>query len=103
MIGRSRSLRVIGRTTVLIVPATKKLLQHIGPPTLQEGEHSTTLLGQWSTTALFWNPQVALPVNERTLLPVLISLAPAATLQARIAQQVATVLAAHGTPEAISR
>jgi hypothetical protein len=32
---------------VLIVRATKKLLDRIGPPNLDEGEQSTTLLGQW--------------------------------------------------------
>jgi hypothetical protein len=86
---------------VLIVRATKKLLDRIGPPNLDEGEQPTTLLGQWYATALFWKPQVALFVNEPTLLPVLMPLAPAATLLARFPQQVATVLAAHGVPEAI--
>src|SRR5215470_20441864 len=37
-------------------------------------------------------------VNEPTLLPVLMPLAPAATLLARFPQQLAAVLAAHGTP-----
>jgi len=69
---------------VLIVCATKKLLARLGSPTLQDGEHSTTLLGQWYATALPWRPQVALLVNEPTLLPVLMPLAPAATLLARI-------------------
>jgi uncharacterized protein DUF6933 len=86
---------------VLIVRATKKLLQRIGPPTLREGEDSTTLLGQWYATALPWRPQVALLVNETTLLPVLMPLAPAATLLARFAEQVATVLAAHGAPDTV--
>jgi hypothetical protein len=86
---------------VLIVRATKKLLQRVGPPTLREGEPCTTLLGQWYATVLFWRPQVALLVNEPTLLPVLMPLAPAATLPTRIAEQIATVLAAHGTPTAI--
>jgi hypothetical protein len=86
---------------VLIVRATKKLLQRVGPPTLGEGEHCTTLLGQWYATALFWKPQVTLLVNEPTLLPVLMPLAPAATLLTRLAEQIATVLAAHGTPTAI--
>jgi hypothetical protein len=40
-------------------------------------------------------------VNEPTLLPVLMPLAPAATLLARFPQQAATVLAVHGIPEAI--
>jgi hypothetical protein len=85
---------------VLIVRATKKLLDRIGPPSLDE-EQSTTLMGQWYATAVFWKPQVALFVNEPTLLPVLMPLAPAATLLARFPQQVAAVLAAHGTPEAV--
>ena len=86
---------------VLIVRATKKLLDRIGPPNLGDDEQSTTLLGQWYATALFWKPQVALFVNEPTLLPVLMPLAPAATLLARFPQQLAMVLAAHGTPDAI--
>jgi hypothetical protein len=83
---------------VLIVRATKKLLDRIGPPSLNEGEQSTTLLGQWYATALFWKPHVALFVNEPTLLPVLLPLAPAATLLARFPKQLAAVLAAHRTP-----
>jgi hypothetical protein len=86
---------------VLIVRATKKLLDRIGAPTLGEGGQSTTVLGQWYATALFWKPQVALFVSEPTLLPVLMPLAPAATLLARFPQQVAAVLAAHGAPDAV--
>jgi Domain of unknown function (DUF6933) len=86
---------------VLTVRATKKLLDRIGPPSLGEGEQSTTLMGQWYATALFWKPQVALFVNEPTLLPVLMPLAPAATLLARFPQQLAAVLAAQGTPDAV--
>jgi hypothetical protein len=84
--------------TVLIVRATKKLLQRLGRPTLGAGEGSTTLLGEWYATALFWRPQVVLLVNEPTLLPVLMPLAPAATLAARIPAQIAAVLSAHGAP-----
>jgi hypothetical protein len=86
---------------MLIVRATKKLLDRIGPPSLGEDEQSTTVLSQWYATAVFWKPQVALFVNEPTLLPILMPLAPAATLLARFPQQAATVLAAHGTPETI--
>ena len=93
------SLGQYGR--VLIVRATKKLLDRIGPPDLGEGEQSTTLMGQWYATALFWKPQVALFVSEPTLLPVLMPLAPAATVLARFPQQLAAVLAAHGTPGAV--
>jgi hypothetical protein len=86
---------------VLIVHATKKLLDRIGPPTVRDGEQSTTLLGHWYATALAWRPQVALLVNEPTLLPVLMPLAPAATLLTRVPEQIATVLAAHATPSAV--
>jgi hypothetical protein len=86
---------------VLIVRATQKLLQRVGPPIVHDSEQSTTLLGEWYATALFWKPQVALLVNETTLLPALMPLAPAATLPSRIAEQIATVLAAHGTPPVI--
>ena len=84
---------------MLILRATKKLLQRIGRPTLDPDDQSTTQLGQWYATALVWKPQVALLVNEPTLLPVLIPLAPAATLPARAAEHIGTVLAAHGTPD----
>jgi hypothetical protein len=58
-------------------------------------------MGQWYATAMFWKPQVALFVNEPTLLRVLMPLAPAATLLARFPQQAAAVLAAHGVPVAV--
>jgi len=86
---------------VLILCATKKLLDRIGPPAMPDGERSTTQLGQWYATALSWRPQVALLVNEPTLLPVLMPLAPAATLPRRAAGQIAAVLAAHAAPDAV--
>lgn len=86
---------------MLIVRATGKLRQRLGRPTLREGEGATTLLGEWYATILFWRPQVALLVNEPTLLPVLMPLAPAATLPARIPQQIVAALSAHGAPDSI--
>nr|WP_317737620.1 hypothetical protein [Burkholderia pseudomallei] len=53
-------------------------------------------MSHWYATVLFWRPQVVLCVNERTLLPVLIPLAPAATLPARFPEALAIVLQAHG-------
>ena len=50
---------------------------------------------------MFWKPHVALFVSEPTLLPVLMPLAPAATLLARFSQQAAAVLAAHEAPDAV--
>jgi hypothetical protein len=57
-------------------------------------------LGNWYATALFWKPQLALFVNEKTLLPVLMPLAPAASLARRFPAQLALVLEAHGVAPA---
>lgn len=83
---------------MVIVRATKRLLDRLGPPRSAVEQASTTLLGDWYATAWFWRPQVALLVSEVTLLPVLMPLAPAATLLQRFGSQLATVLDAHGTP-----
>ncbi|MET8529534.1 hypothetical protein [Micromonospora sp. NPDC005172] len=88
---------------MFVLRATAKLRQRIGPSTSHDGEGSTTLLGDWYATMLPWRPQVALLVNERTLLPALIPLAPAATMPARVAEQVGEVLAAHGVPDPVIR
>lgn len=50
----------------------------------------------WFATALFWKPQVALLVNARTFLPVLVRLAPAATLLDRLPEEISRILALHG-------
>lgn len=84
---------------VLIIRATKKLLGRLGPTTTTDGQSSTTRLGDWYATVWFWRPQVALLVSEATLLPVLMPLAPAATLPRRFPTALAAVLAAHGTPQ----
>lgn len=86
---------------MFVVRATKKLLRRLGPATLGADEPTTTLLGDWYATALFWKPQVALFVDARTLLPVLTPLAPASTLLTRFPDALATVLTAHGVPTAI--
>jgi hypothetical protein len=80
---------------VLTVRATKKLLRLTGPSTALADDGGTTLLGPWYATVLFWRPRVALLVNESTLLPVLLPLAPVSTLTSRLAEQIATVLTAH--------
>jgi hypothetical protein len=83
---------------MVIVRATKKLLDRLGLSTSAAEQASTTLLGDWYATAWFWRPQVALLVSEVTLLPVLMPLAPAATLLQRFGSQLAAVLDAHDTP-----
>jgi hypothetical protein len=77
------------------IHATKKLLDRVKQPVVDPVEPATDL-GNWYATALFWKPQVALLVNERTLLPVFMSLAPATTLARRFPGVLRRVLDAHG-------
>ena len=92
---------------MVIVRGTRRFLDRTGGPTTKnltrattqsnaEGEVSTTTLGDWYATVLPWRPQVALLVNETTLLPVLTPLAPAHGLLTRLPTVVAEVLTAHG-------
>ena len=74
---------------------TKKRLDRIKLAIITPEATSSTILGNWYATVLFWKPQLALLVNEQTLLPVLMSLAPVSTLAARFPQQLALVLSAH--------
>ncbi|MDQ2874697.1 MAG: hypothetical protein M3Y33_07775 [Actinomycetota bacterium] len=83
---------------MLIVRATKKLLDRLGPPAPDVEQASTTLLGDWYATVWFWRPQAALLVSEVTLLPVLMPLAPAVTFLQRLGPELAAVLVAHGAP-----
>jgi Plasmid pRiA4b ORF-3-like protein len=83
---------------VLVVRGTKKLRDRLkGAPGDAPG--STTALGDWFATALFWRPQVALLVNGRTLLPVLLPLAPVATLLDRVPPAIESVLRSHGASD----
>jgi hypothetical protein len=61
---------------VFVVHGTRKFVDRVGKPAATAAD-STTALGAWYATALMWKPQPALFVNERTLLPVLLPLAPA--------------------------
>lgn len=79
--------------------ATKKLLDRIKPSVTAIGGTSDTQLSNWYATVLFWKPQVALLVNEGTLLPVLMPLAPATDLATRFPAHLAEVLAAQGMPQ----
>jgi hypothetical protein len=83
---------------VLIVRATQKLLRLAGPPEASDQERGTTVLGPWYATVLFWRPRLALLVNESTLLPLLLPLAPALTLTSRIPEEIAATLITHGVP-----
>lgn len=80
------------------IHATKKLLDRVPQPVMPAVSEPTTALGNWYATALFWKPQVVLLVNERTLLPVLMPLAPAATLMVRFPESLRQILWAQGSP-----
>lgn len=80
---------------------TKKLLDRIKPLIATSLPPPTTALGNWYATALLWKPQLALLVNERTLLPVLMQLAPASTLATRFPVELAAVLSVHGASQAV--
>lgn len=78
---------------------TKKLLDRVKAEISTVPLTSTTALGSWYATVLLWKTQVALLVNENTLLPVLMPLAPCKDLAERFPEQLANVLAAHGVPQ----
>ncbi len=85
------------------IHATKKLLDRVRHPVGDAVGAPSTVLGNWYANALFWKPQVALFVNESTLLPVLVPLAPASTVGARFPAWLAAVLGALGVPEEFVR
>lgn len=73
---------------------TVKLLERVKPTLIAEPPPPTTALGNWYATALFMRPQVAVMINEVTLLPVFLPLAPASTLAKRFPAHLAKVLKA---------
>lgn len=75
---------------------TQKLRDRLKRPLAREVPEASTVLGNWYATVLFWKPQLALLVNERTLLPALLPLAPADTLPERVGPELRRLLEAHG-------
>lgn len=84
---------------MLVIRGTKKLRDRGKGAPAAVGEVSSTALGDWFANALFWRPQVALLVNSRTLLPVFMDLAPAATVLERAPAAIEAVLRRHGVSE----
>lgn len=80
---------------VFVVRGTKRFLDRVGGATGREGQVPTTSLGDWYAKVLFWKPQVALFVEESTLLPVLMPFAPGVTIVDRFPQALLAVLEAH--------
>ena len=80
---------------MFVVHATKKLLDRLRERPTAPVHQSTNALGAWYATALFWRPQIALFVNEATLLPVFVPLAPAATVVDRFPNALRVILQAY--------
>jgi hypothetical protein len=86
---------------MFVVHGTKKFLERVhgaAPPPL-DAQPATNILGAWYATVLFWQPQVALFVNDPTRLPLLVPLAPAATVIQRMTQTASAVFTALGLSE----
>lgn len=78
---------------MFVVHGTKKFLERAKQPLGDRG-HPTTALGNWYATAVFWKPQAALFVNERTLMPIIVPLAPATSVTNRLPGHASAVFAA---------
>jgi hypothetical protein len=87
---------------VYTINATRKLLTRVGGAA-EPIDEPTTSLGNRYANAVFWQPQVAVLVNERTLLPLFLPLAPARTLGVRIPDSLSELLALVGIGEAFIR
>ena len=83
---------------MLVIHGTKKFRDRVGGPSAADLDATTSELGSWYATVLFWKPQVALLVNEVTLLPLFMPFAPSATLLRRVPGALATLLRAHRAP-----
>jgi len=84
---------------MLVIRGTKKLRDRVKAPAAGDDALSTTELGDWFATALFWRPQVAMLVSTRTFVPVFLELAPAATLVDRAPAAIEEILRRHGVDD----
>ena len=83
---------------MIIVHGTRAFRDRVPGPAVTTGETSTTVLGAWYATVLRWRRPAALFVNELTLLPLVMPLAPAKTLLHRLPDALAELLSAHRAP-----
>jgi hypothetical protein len=83
---------------MLVIHGTRKFLDRVRGPDATDASVTTSQLGSWYATVLFWKPQVALLVNETTLVPLFMPLAPSATLLQRLPGAMATLLEVHRVP-----
>lgn len=80
---------------MVVIRGTKKFLGRVGRP-VPDPRPSSTVLGDWYAAPLFWRPQAALFISERTLLPVLVPLAPSAAVTRLFTESLPRILHLHG-------
>jgi len=85
-------------SSVLVVHATRALRDRMPGAPATPDDVSTTTLGAWYATRLHWRRPAALLVNHATLLPLIMPLAPTATLLGRLPDAIAELLHHHHTP-----
>jgi hypothetical protein len=104
---RARVLRLAHRSAralhqhkpfVIVIHGTRAFRDRVPGPAVTPGEMSTTVLGAWYASVLRWRRPAALFVNERTLLPLVMPLAPARTLLTRLPDALAELLSAQRLP-----
>ena len=84
-------------SVVIRVQATKKLLERLTQEDASD-DGITSPLGDWYATAIFSRPQLAVLMNESTMFPILMLLAPAATIVQRIPLAIEEALSAYNLP-----
>lgn len=86
---------------MVVIRGTRKLLQRLGmAPSREAARASTTKLGDWTANIVVERRQhLVLAVSQRTLLPVLLSLAPSKTFLMRFPDAVRDTLTALGVSE----
>ena len=83
---------------VMVVRGTKRFLDRVGRPEGSEAQ-SSSALGDWYANVWFWRPQVALFVSERTLVPVIVPLAPASSVITRFPTSFAEIATRMGVDQ----
>lgn len=78
---------------------SKPLLDRVNSGASQASGKGNNILGNWYAKVIFSKPQIALFVNERTLLPLVVPLAPASTLVQRFPEYLFKILLSQGVSE----
>jgi len=84
----------------MVVRGTKRFLDRAGRLDRSE-KQSSCVLGDWYVNVWFWRPQVALFLNAKTLLPVIVPLAPPSSVIARFPAAFAEVATRIGIGAAV--